>query len=123
MAQNAFSRLSTASPLPVKKSYRMTGPSNAANDIPEVSVRRLLIALAVLLAVSHVPVRSQDKQAKPSAHFLFACTGDAEKKAGVIQVDDAFHDTDGKPGFNFADREWPYGWKGSGVPHGVVFSR
>jgi hypothetical protein len=38
-------------------------------------------------------------------------------------MDDAFHDADGKPGFKFADRDWPHGWKGSGVPHGVVFSR
>jgi len=42
---------------------------------------------------------------------------------GAITVDDAFHDVDGKAGFNFADREWPHGWKGTGRPHGVVFSR
>jgi hypothetical protein len=42
---------------------------------------------------------------------------------GAISVDEAFHDSDGKPGFNFTDRDWPHGWKGSGVPHGVVFSR
>jgi hypothetical protein len=42
---------------------------------------------------------------------------------GAIAVDDAFHDEEGKPGFNFADRTWPHGWKGSGLPHGVVFSR
>jgi hypothetical protein len=42
---------------------------------------------------------------------------------GALTMDDAFHDADGKPGFNFADRDWPNGWKGSGVPHGVVFSR
>jgi hypothetical protein len=38
-------------------------------------------------------------------------------------MDNAFHDERGNPGFNFADREWPHGWKGSGKPHGVVFSR
>jgi len=38
-------------------------------------------------------------------------------------LDSAFHDAQGKPGFDLADREWPHGWKGSGVPHGVVFSR
>jgi hypothetical protein len=43
--------------------------------------------------------------------------------SGAIQMDEAFHDAEGKPGFNFADREWPHGWKGSGRPHGVVFSR
>ena len=42
---------------------------------------------------------------------------------GALSIDDAFHDADGKPGFNLADREWPHGWKGSGKPHGVVFSR
>ncbi|MGO8797017.1 MAG: hypothetical protein ACLQLC_19525 [Candidatus Sulfotelmatobacter sp.] len=42
---------------------------------------------------------------------------------GAISLDDAFHDSDGKPGFNFTDRVWPQGWKGTGVPHGVVFSR
>ncbi len=43
--------------------------------------------------------------------------------SGALSTDEAFHDTDGKPGFNFADRDWPHGWKGSGMPHGVVFSR
>jgi hypothetical protein len=42
---------------------------------------------------------------------------------GALAMDDAFHDSDGKPGFNFADREWPHGWKGTGKPHGAVFSR
>ena len=42
---------------------------------------------------------------------------------GVLSMDDGFHDTDEKPGFSFADRDWPHGWKGSGLPHGVVFSR
>jgi hypothetical protein len=42
---------------------------------------------------------------------------------GAISVDDAFRDADGKAGFNFAERDWPQGWKGSGAPHGAVFSR
>jgi hypothetical protein len=42
---------------------------------------------------------------------------------GALSVDEAFRDTDGKPGFNFDNRDWPHGWKGSGLPHGVVFSR
>ena len=42
---------------------------------------------------------------------------------GAISMDESFHDSDGKPGFNFADRDWPQGWKGSGMPHGAVFSR
>ncbi len=46
-----------------------------------------------------------------------------DEATGALSMDDAFHDADGTPGFNFADREWPHGWKGSGRPHGVVFSR
>jgi hypothetical protein len=46
-----------------------------------------------------------------------------DASSGAISVDEAFHDSDGKPGFNFSNRDWPHGWKGSGVPHGVVFSR
>ena len=42
---------------------------------------------------------------------------------GALSMDEAFHDSDGKPGFNFADRDWPHGWRGTGRPHGVVFSR
>lgn len=42
---------------------------------------------------------------------------------GALSMDTAFHDENGKPGFDFADRKWPHGWKGTGKPHGVVFSR
>jgi hypothetical protein len=44
-------------------------------------------------------------------------------ETGALTMDESFHDADGKPGFNFADRDWPQGWKGSGLPHGVVFSQ
>lgn len=42
---------------------------------------------------------------------------------GTLSMDEGFHDEHGKPGFDMADRNWPHGWKGSGQPHGVVFSR
>ncbi len=42
---------------------------------------------------------------------------------GTLTLDDTFHDGDGKVGFGFADRQWPHGWTGSGLPHGAVFSR
>ena len=45
------------------------------------------------------------------------------ESSGALAVDAAFHDQAGKPGFDFDDREWPHGWKGSAKPHGVVFSR
>jgi hypothetical protein len=43
--------------------------------------------------------------------------------SGVLKLDESFRDNNGKPGFNFENREWPQGWKGSGWPHGAVFSR
>jgi hypothetical protein len=46
-----------------------------------------------------------------------------DQATGALSMDETFHDSDGNPGFNFADREWPHGWKGTGSPHGVVFSR
>jgi len=46
-----------------------------------------------------------------------------DPNTGSVSLDENFRDTDGKPGFSFADRQWPHGWKGSGVPHGAVFSR
>ena len=46
-----------------------------------------------------------------------------DQTTGAISMDETFHDSDGKPGFNFADRDWPHHWKGTGKPHGVVFSR
>ncbi|HSE12001.1 MAG TPA: hypothetical protein VLB69_05130 [Rudaea sp.] len=42
---------------------------------------------------------------------------------GALTVDDAFRGADGKPGFSFAERDWPHGFKGVGTPHGAVFTR
>jgi len=46
-----------------------------------------------------------------------------DPKTGSLSLDETFRDTDGKVGFNFVDRQWPHGWRGSGLPHGAVFSR
>ncbi len=46
-----------------------------------------------------------------------------DERTGILAMDTAFHDANGKPGFDFADRDWPHGWRGTGTPHGVVFSR
>ena len=35
-----------------------------------------------------------------------------DQSTGAITMDTAFHDADGKAGFNFGDRTWPHGWKG-----------
>jgi hypothetical protein len=42
---------------------------------------------------------------------------------GALSLDSTFHDAAGNAGFSFAEQEWPHGWKGSGLPHGVVASR
>jgi hypothetical protein len=42
---------------------------------------------------------------------------------GALSLDETFHDAEGKPGFNFENQDWPHDWKGTGAPHGVVFSR
>lgn len=57
----------------------------------------------------------------PVDHRLYLLKLD--QSTAAITLDDAFRDADGKAGFNFGDREWPQGWKGTGAPHGAVFSR
>jgi hypothetical protein len=58
----------------------------------------------------------------PVDHRLFLLKLD--QTTGVLTLDDSFRDDkDGKRGFNFADREWPHRWTGTGAPHGAVFSR
>lgn len=42
---------------------------------------------------------------------------------GALSVDESFRDADGQSGFSFAERQWPHGWKGVGLPHGAVFTR
>jgi 56kDa selenium binding protein (SBP56) len=54
-------------------------------------------------------------------HRLYLLTLD--QRTGALALDTAFRGTDGKVGFNFDDRQWPHGWKGSANAHGVVFSR
>jgi hypothetical protein len=46
-----------------------------------------------------------------------------DQATGTLAVDQQFRDADGKPGFSFAEREWPHGWRGVGMPHGAVFTR
>ena len=56
-----------------------------------------------------------------SENRLFLVKLDTE--TGMLSVDEAFRDDNGKPGFDLANRKWPHGWTGTGKPHGVVFSR
>ncbi len=57
----------------------------------------------------------------PTADRLFLLT--LNQSTGAVAPDESFRDSDGKVGFNFDQKAWPHGWQGSGVPHGVVFSR
>lgn len=45
-----------------------------------------------------------------------------DPNSGRLTIDDAFHDSDGKPGLSM-QRAWPHGWTGEGKPHGAVLSR
>jgi hypothetical protein len=38
-----------------------------------------------------------------------------DQTTGTLAVDADFRDTDGQPGFSFAEREWLHGWKGVGA--------
>ena len=46
-----------------------------------------------------------------------------DSASGALSIDDGFRDVDGQPGFSFAERDWPHGFKGVGMPHGAVFTR
>ncbi len=46
-----------------------------------------------------------------------------DSATGALSVDETFRDVDGQPGFSFAERDWPHGFKGVGMPHGAVFTR
>src|SRR5712671_673936 len=69
----------------------------------------------------------------PKAQRLVATSGETpedrtyllklDQASGALSIDAAFRDRDGLPGFSFAARDWPHGWKGVGYPHGAVFTR
>jgi hypothetical protein len=42
---------------------------------------------------------------------------------GAVAMDLAFHDQQGRAGFDLSNRAWPHGWTGAAQAHGVVFSR
>jgi hypothetical protein len=46
-----------------------------------------------------------------------------DETTGALTMDDALRDADGKSGVNFDRSDWPHGWSGKGIPHGVVFTR
>ena len=46
-----------------------------------------------------------------------------DEATGTLTMDDALRDTDGQSGVSFDRTDWPHGWSGKGLPHGVVFSR
>lgn len=47
-----------------------------------------------------------------------------DRTTGKLTLDDKFGEPSSKqPGFSLSDRAWPHGFRGSGLPHGAVFSR
>lgn len=83
---------------------------------------RILLAVTLtLFGNAAVWGQAQPEPAPAPGHYLYVWTGDAN--TGALTLDEGFRDTDRKAGFSFADRQWPHGWKGSGAPHGAVFSR
>lgn len=92
-----------------------------ANGAKPVQVSRLKISDTFKPHWTGWDAKTQRLVVTGSEHRLFLVKMDAA--TGAVSMDDAFHDADGKPGFNFENREWPHNWKGSGRPHGVVFSR
>lgn len=47
-----------------------------------------------------------------------------DPRTGALSLDPRFREEGAaQPGFGMADRTWPHGATGSGVPHGAVFSR
>ena len=46
-----------------------------------------------------------------------------DETTGALTMDDALRDADGKSGVTFDRSDWPHGWSGKGIPHGVVFTR
>ena len=46
-----------------------------------------------------------------------------DPETGAVAIDGAFHDQEGRAGFDLTNRAWPHGWTGAAQAHGVVFSR
>jgi hypothetical protein len=47
-----------------------------------------------------------------------------DRKSGAVTIDADFRNADAtQPGFSMANIDWPHGFRGTGLPHGAVFSR
>ncbi len=92
-----------------------------SNPAAPVEVSRLRVTEKVFIHWTSWDAKTQRLAVTGGDPRLYLIKLDQE--TGALSMDEAFHDTDGKPGFNFANREWPHGWTGTGMPHGVVFSR
>ena len=92
-----------------------------SNPAKPVEVARLRVTEKVFIHWTSWDAKTQRLAVTGGDSRLYLIKFD--QTTGALSIDDAFHDSDGKPGFNFADRQWPHGWTGTGMPHGVVFSR
>ena len=47
-----------------------------------------------------------------------------DRKTGAVTIDTGFRNPGStRPGFSMSDIAWPHGFRGTGLPHGAVFSR
>jgi hypothetical protein len=47
-----------------------------------------------------------------------------DRKSGTLTLDDDFRNEGStRPGFSLSNIDWPHGFRGTGLPHGAVFSR
>lgn len=47
-----------------------------------------------------------------------------DRKSGTLTLDDGFRNEGSiRPGFSLSNIDWPHGFRGTGLPHGAVFSR
>jgi|HubBroStandDraft_1064217.scaffolds.fasta_scaffold02219_1 hypothetical protein len=93
-----------------------------------LSVKGAQVLLIVALCAANGWGQAAQPRASVKGHYLLVWAGDRAKLgndflAVIDAVDTDFRDTDGKPGFSFAERDWPHGWKGAAKPHGAVFTR
>ena len=95
-----------------------------------------LVALFLAFWAVSSPAQSAEGNTAAPGHYLFVWAGDRAHKGNdflaVIDADPSSASygrlvttlaTEQQPGFSFAERDWPHGWKGVGAPHGAVFTR
>lgn len=85
-------------------------------------MRSRFLSALVAAALASSTVSFAAEQAG-QGHYMLAWAGDQDHRGGALQLDRAFHDASGRPGFDTGSRSWPHGWNGAAIVHGIVFSK